>query len=206
MGFVTERLEVSQVYEESSGAGWSRKQASGGHWTGSQEASTRLWRIPSLFLHFFVSYILIFFSLCLHLPNAICGLEHCLCPFLLCWLFVKEVDRFTCFGVLDSSHEFMVHHSVEVFVRYIFKLINLFYFILSFLAVLGLRCCAWAFLWLWRAGATLRCGVQASHCGGFSCCGAQALGVRASVVVAHGLSSCGSRALELRLSSCGAQA
>ena len=37
-------------------------------------------------------------------------------------------------------------------------------------------------------GATLRCGVQASHCGGFSCCRAQALGTRASVVVAHGLS------------------
>ena len=32
----------------------------------------------------------------------------------------------------------------------------------------------------------LRC--TAPHCGGFSCCGAQALGVRASVVVAHGLS------------------
>ena len=30
----------------------------------------------------------------------------------------------------------------------------------------------------------------------FSCCGARALGVRASVVVARGLSSCGSRALE----------
>ena len=30
-------------------------------------------------------------------------------------------------------------------------------------------------------------GVQASHCGGFSCCGAWALGVRASVVVARGL-------------------
>ena len=28
---------------------------------------------------------------------------------------------------------------------------------------------------------------QASHCGGFSCCRARALGVRASVVVAHGL-------------------
>ena len=52
----------------------------------------------------------------------------------------------------------------------------------------------------------LRCGARASHCGGFSCCGAQALGTRASVVVAHGLSSCGSRALERRLSSCGAQA
>ena len=62
------------------------------------------------------------------------------------------------------------------------------------------------FLYLWRAGATLRCGAQASHCGGFSCCGARALGTQASVVVAGGLSSCGSRALEHRLSSCGAWA
>ena len=37
-------------------------------------------------------------------------------------------------------------------------------------------------------------------------CGAQALGRRASVVVARGLSSCGSQALEHRLSSCGARA
>ena len=29
-----------------------------------------------------------------------------------------------------------------------------------------------------------------AHCGGFSCCGAQALGTWASVVAAHGLSSC----------------
>ena len=35
-------------------------------------------------------------------------------------------------------------------------------------------------------GATLLCGARASHCGGFSCCGAGALGARASVVVAHG--------------------
>ena len=62
------------------------------------------------------------------------------------------------------------------------------------------------FLSLWRAGATLRCGVRASHCGGFSRCGARALGERASVVVARGLSSCGSRALERRLGSCGARA
>ena len=38
------------------------------------------------------------------------------------------------------------------------------------MAALGLCCSAWA-----------------SHCGGFSCCGARALGARASVVVAHGL-------------------
>ena len=44
------------------------------------------------------------------------------------------------------------------------------------------------FLQLWRAWATtLHCGARASHCGGFSCCGAQALGMWASVVVVHGL-------------------
>ena len=57
-----------------------------------------------------------------------------------------------------------------------------------------------------RAGATLRCGALASHCGGFSCCRAGAVGTLASVVVAHGLSSCSSRALERRLSSCGTRA
>ena len=62
------------------------------------------------------------------------------------------------------------------------------------------------FLYLLQAGSTLCCGVRASHCGGFSCCGPRALGMWASVVVAHGFSSCGSQALECRLSSCGAQA
>ena len=62
------------------------------------------------------------------------------------------------------------------------------------------------FLKLRRVGATLRCGVRASHCGGFSCCGAWVLGARASGVVAHGLSSCGLRALDHRLSSRGTRA
>ena len=72
-----------------------------------------------------------------------------------------------------------------------FFLLLLFYL---FLAALGLRCCMRPF----------------SSCGergvGFSlqclCCGARALGAWASVVVALGLSSCGSRALEHRLGSC----
>ena len=55
-------------------------------------------------------------------------------------------------------------------------------------------------------GATLRCGARASHCNGFFCCGAQALGARASVVVARGLSSCCLQALEHRLGSCGTRA
>ena len=80
-----------------------------------------------------------------------------------------------------------------------------FEYIILFLAALGLHCCMQAFLWLWRAGATLLCGAWASHCG-FSHRGAQALGVQASVVVAHGVSSCGSWALERRLISCGAWA
>ena len=57
-----------------------------------------------------------------------------------------------------------------------------------------------------RAGAALCCGTRASHCGGFSCCGARALGLQASAAVACGLSSCGSWALERRLNSCGSRA
>ena len=80
------------------------------------------------------------------------------------------------------------------------------YFIYFIFGCVGSSLLCAGFLWLWRAGATLRCGVQVSHCSGFSCCGARALGAWASVVVAHGLSSCGTRALERRLSSCGARA
>ena len=51
-------------------------------------------------------------------------------------------------------------------------------------------------------------GYSSLRCAGFSlrcllCCGAQALGARASVVVACRLSSCGSWALERKLSSWG---
>ena len=81
--------------------------------------------------------------------------------------------------------------------------------------MLGLRCCAWAFSSHGEWGLLFIAVRMLSHCGGsFSCCEAQALehvgfsscGTWASVVVAHGLSSCGSRALERRLSSCGARA
>ena len=57
------------------------------------------------------------------------------------------------------------------------------------------------FLELQRMKVTLCRGAWASHCGVFSCCTAQALGTRASVVAAHRLSSCGSKALERGLRS-----
>ena len=55
-----------------------------------------------------------------------------------------------------------------------------------------LRCTGFSLRWLLLLQST------GSRHMGFSSCG-----TRASVVVAHGLSSCGSRALECRLSSCG---
>ena len=85
----------------------------------------------------------------------------------------------------------------------------LFIFIYLFLKFyLFIFCCIGSsflhtgFLQLWRVRATLHCGAWASRCGGFSCCRVRALGMRASVVVACGLSSYGLRALEHRLGSC----
>ena len=82
-----------------------------------------------------------------------------------------------------------------------FLLLNLFYFWLHwvFVAVRGLSL-------LVASG-----GYSSLQCVGFSLrwlllCGAWDLGSRASVVAARGLSSCSSRALERRLSSCGAWA
>ena len=57
---------------------------------------------------------------------------------------------------------------------------------------MGLRCCARAF------SSCGEWGYSSLQCGGFSCCGARALGARASVVAACGLSSCGARASLLR--------
>ena len=70
---------------------------------------------------------------------------------------------------------------------------------LSLVAVSGgyssLRCGGFSLRWLLLLRST------GSRCTGFSSCG-----TRASVVVARGLSSCRSRALERKLSSCGARA
>ena len=52
-----------------------------------------------------------------------------------------------------------------------------------FLAALGLCCCAWAFSTCGEWGPLSRFNALASHCGGFSCCRAQARGLA-------GFSSC----------------
>ena len=77
-------------------------------------------------------------------------------------------------------------------------------FVCVCLAVVGLLLCV-GFLSLQSAGATLCCSVWSSHCSGFWCWGAQALGTWAALVAAWGCSSCSSWALECGLSSCGTQ-
>ena len=84
----------------------------------------------------------------------------------------------------SSSHLFFI------LVRIRWDSIILFLFF--FFGCVGSSLLQAGFLQLWQAGATLRCGAQASHCGGFSCCGAWALGSQGSVVVAYGLQSAGS--------------
>ena len=64
-----------------------------------------------------------------------------------------------------------------------------------YLTVLGL-CCTRVFSSCSKQGLLSSCGMRASHCSGFSCFRAQAL-------EGSGFSSCGSWALEQRLSSCG---
>ena len=56
-----------------------------------------------------------------------------------------------------------------------------------FLAALGLRCYARAFSSSGERGLLFHCSAWASHCGGFSCCGARALGHA-------GFSTCGTGA------------
>ena len=77
------------------------------------------------------------------------------------------------------------------------------YLLIYFLAALGLRCCARAFSSCGERG-LLFVAVRGFLIAVSSlCCGAQALGTRTAVVAARGLSSCGTWALECRLSSCG---
>ena len=79
--------------------------------------------------------------------------------------------------------------TVNILRCFLFFFINLFIYL--FLAALGLRCCARAFSSCSERG-LLFIAVRGLLIAVASLVGtARALGVRASVVVAHGLSSCG---------------
>ena len=115
-----------------------------------------------------------------HQPPATLTLQTLPCP---CWV-LGQIPFSKAHYFLNPTYESRVSNCYLVASFFFLKKKCLFIYL--FLAALGLCCCT-----------------RASHCGGFSCCRAQALGAWASVVVARRLSSCGLRALELRLSSCG---
>ena len=91
--------------------------------------------------------------------------------------------------------------------HYVFVHVSLSLSLFFFFGCIGFSLlCARAFSSCFTQG-LLFVAAQASHCGGFSCCGAWALGAQASIVAAHGLSSCGTQALEhAGFSSCSAWA
>ena len=92
---------------------------------------------------------------------------------------LDQTSHFFC-----SSHSFLAHEDTYFF----------FFFSFLIFGCVGSSLLHVGFLWLWQAGAALCCSQRASHWGGFSCCGARALGAWASVVAARRLSTCGTQA------------
>ena len=84
----------------------------------------------------------------------------------------------------NNSLLYLINLVLFAYITLLFKIHLFIYFIFgcveSSLLHMGFSSCS-------EQGATLRCSAW-SHHGGFSCCGARALGSRASVVVAPGLS------------------
>ena len=107
---------------------------------------------------------------------------------------IKQLFLFLCI----CMYFYISHFPLYIF----FPLLTIFCFLIFiylFLAALGLCCYTWAFSSCSERGATLHCGVRASHYAGFSCYRA-----RASVVAVRGLSSCGMQAPgPVGFSSCG---
>ena len=88
---------------------------------------------------------------------------------------------------------------------FLFNFFPIIFYLFSF-GCIGSLLLLTGFLQLWRAGGLPpHCGVLASHCSGFSCCGVQALGTWTSVVTTCRFSSCSSWPPECWLSHGGAQ-
>ena len=81
--------------------------------------------------------------------------------------------------IADLQDRYSLETTFFDYIGFLFIYLFIYYkFIYLFLAALGFRCCTRAFSSCCERGATLRCGARTAHCGGFSCCGARALGTR----------------------------
>ena len=118
-----------------------------------------------------------FFCVWLLLPSTFLRLIHVVACSSTSFLYSQII--FHCMDILlqyfkTYSIRSLLHHYIFFFwMRWVFAAVRG----LSLVAVSGLCCGAWA-----------------SHCSGFSCCRTGTLGAWASVVVARGLSSCGTGA------------
>ena len=128
-----------------------------------------------------------------------------------CWIHLLRLTYYTALKPVQfylHIHTYTIHYTERTFTQ-VFLKINLFILFISFwlrwvfVAAHGLSLVAASgdYSSLWCAGFSLQSPLlwsTGSRCVGFSSCGSRALECR--------LSSCGSRALECRLSSCGAPA
>ena len=87
-----------------------------------------------------------------------------------------------------------LNQSLSAWEHRIFQVFFFFFRVYLLLAVLGLRCSGWASSSCGKRGfSSLQ--REVSRCGDFSCCGAQALGILASVVAARWLSDSEARGI-----------
>ena len=96
------------------------------------------------------------------------------------YIYAKSWTRLSDFTYLLTYIYIYTHTHIYVCI-YIF-----IYFII--LTILGFHCRMWFFSSCGEKGLLSNCGPLASHWDDFSCCEAQSLGTRASIVVVHGLS------------------
>ena len=82
----------------------------------------------------------------------------------------------------DAGLEFFFSSTFSFFLSFFKELFICFRLCSIFIATCGISLVV-------ASGGYSGCHAQASHCGGFSCCGAQALEYRLSIIVAHGPSS-----------------
>ena len=114
----------------------------------------------------------------------------CVCVYIYIYIYTHSFSYFFHYDLLQDIECSSLCYTIG-------PCLSILFFLLIYLFIfgsVGSSLLHAGFLQLQRAGATLHCGAWASHCSGFSCCGAWALGAWASVAVACGLSSCGSQA------------
>ena len=104
--------------------------------------------------------------------------------FLVVWYGMQDLSSLTKGQTLNWDHRVLTTGPPGMSVFFFFISIYVFYFWLCWVFIAARRPSLFA----------TSSGYSSLHCGGFSCCRAQALGAQALVTVARGLRSCGSQA------------